>query len=383
MLGTKTDLIKAANGIFRPRVAPQVEQPTPQAPPSPYEQAISRRLALSMTPDQRLASTEAAPGASMAPTSSYQKLLSGVTRPMGGLSSKGKYGGFYSAGDLESAISGSAMRFATEVPSYLRSQAGQRYSDLESMYGKAMLGGQSTVAQRQGGGFRAFEEATQNRSPLLRDYANNVLGNWYAQNAAPAEEYLATAQQIESTPVSNLATAIASQAYGMNPDLARGKFSGLDQRMFEERRNQQYMSQFGVPYEQYKFQQDQQLGTAREMAKSQVAAIEAATGMNLSQIRDFSGLNDTAVYNALTMGDVQYEQDGEIVSSPAASVVQEALGMFNSGDEEGLNSFIENIRQSEGQSDVARLIEAIVGLQARKSSRNIGYLEDYWLNTGQ
>jgi hypothetical protein len=57
--------------------------------------------------------------------------------------------------------------------------------------------------------------------------------------------------------------------------------------------------------------------------------------------------------------------------------------MFNSGDEEGLNSFIENIRQSEGQSDVARLIEAIVGLQARKSSRNIGYLEDYWLNTGQ
>jgi hypothetical protein len=251
------------------------------------------------------------------------------------------------------------------------------------MYGKAMLGGQSTVAQRQGGGFRAFEEATQNRSPLLRDYANNVLGNWYAQNAAPAEEYLATAQQIESTPVSNLATAIASQAYGMNPDLARGKFSGLDQRMFEERRNQQYMSQFGVPYEQYKFQQDQQLGTAREMAKSQVAAIEAATGMNLSQIRDFSGLNDTAVYNALTMGDVQYEQDGEIVSSPAASVVQEALGMFNSGDEEGLNSFIENIRQSEGQSDVARLIEAIVGLQARKSSRNIGYLEDYWLNTGQ
>lgn len=383
MLGTKTDLIKAANGIFRPRVAPQVEQPTPQAPPSPYEQAISRRLALSMTPDQRLASTEAAPGASMAPTSSYQKLLSGVTRPMGGLSSKGKYGGFYSAGDLESAISGSAMRFATEVPSYLRSQAGQRYSDLESMYGKAMLGGQSTVAQRQGGGFRAFEEATQNRSPLLRDYANNVLGNWYAQNAAPAEEYLATAQQIESTPVSNLATAIASQAYGMNPDLARGKFSGLDQRMFEERRNQQYMSQFGVPYEQYKFQQDQQLGTAREMAKSQVAAIEAATGMNLSQIRDFSGLNDTAVYNALTMGDVQYEQDGEIVASPAASVVQEALGMFNSGDEEGLNSFIENIRQSEGQSDVARLIEAIVGLQARKSSRNIGYLEDYWLNTGQ
>jgi len=275
------------------------------------------------------------------------------------------------------------MRFATEVPSYLRSQAGQRYSDLESMYGKAMLGGQSTVAQRQGGGFRAFEEATQNRSPLLRNYANNVLGNWYAQNAAPAEEYLATAQQIESTPVSNLATAIASQAYGMNPDLARGKFSGLDQRMFEERRNQQYMSQFGVPYEQYKFQQDQQLGTAREMAKSQVAAIEAATGMNLSQIRDFSGLNDTAVYNALTMGDVQYEQDGEIVASPAASVVQEALGMFNSGDEEGLNSFIENIRQSEGQSDVARLIEAIVGLQARKSSRNIGYLEDYWLNTGQ
>jgi hypothetical protein len=383
MLGTKTDLIKAANGIFRPRVAPQVEQPTPQAPPSPYEQAISRRLALSMTPEQRLASTEAAPGASMAPTSSYQKLLSGVTRPMGGLSSKGKYGGFYSAGDLESAITGSAMRFATEVPSYLRSQAGQRYSDLESMYGKALLGAQGTVSQRQGGGFRAFEEATQNRSPLLRDYANNVLGNWYAQNAAPAEEYLATAQQIESTPVSSLATAIASQAYGMNPDLARGKFSGLDQRMFEERRNQQYMSQFGVPYEQYKFQQEQQTSAARELAKANIAAVESATGATVSQLVNASGMNETAIYNALAMNDVQYEQDGEIVSVPAAAAIDTALGYFNNNDDESVGAFIENIRQSQGQEDLARLIRAIIAHQARRESRNIGYLEDYFLNTGQ
>jgi hypothetical protein len=383
MLGTKTDLIKAANGIFRPRVAPQVEQPTPQAPPSPYEQAISRRLALSVTPKERLEYGATAPGSSMDPTSSYRKLLAGVTRPMGGLSSKGKYGGFYSAGDLESAISGSAMRFSTELPSYLRQQADQRYDELEQMRLEALSGPQKAAARQLGGGFRAIEEATTNRTPLLRNYANKVLGNWYAQNAAPAEEYLATAQQIESTPVSSLATAIASQAYGMNPDLARGKFSGLDQRMFEERRNRKYMGQYGVPYEEYKFLQEQQTSAARELAKANIAAVESATGATVSQLVNASGMNETAIYNALAMNDVQYEQDGEIVSVPAAAAIDTALGYFNNNDDESVSAFIENIRQSQGQEDLARLIRAIIAHQARKESRNIGYLEDYFLNTGQ
>lgn len=379
-LGTKADLIKAANGVFRPRQMPSIE--TQEPAPSPYADALRRRAELSITPQERMASGMAPASISMPATGTYGKLMTGLTRPSGGLSSEGKYGGFFSAGDLESAISGSAMRFATEVPRALRAEAGQRYGELEKLYKGAQPS--NLQSRRLMGNIRVGEGTDALRkffgsTGLQRQYAEK-LGNWYAQNAAPAEEYLATAQQIESTPVSNLATAIASQTYGMNPDLARGKFSGLDKRMFEEQRDVQYRQQYGVPYEQYQFQQEQATSAAREAAKSQIAQIEASTGSTIGQIRDFSRLNDQALYNAVNMQDVQYEDEsGGIVSTSAPQAIATALSYLDAGDQDSVVNFISNIRQSEGQDDVARLIEAIIGLRTRSTSRNLGYLEDYLL----
>lgn len=362
-LGTRKDLIKAANGIFRPREVPPVE-PAP-ADTSPYEEAMMRRSAFSTTPMQRLGTGMNTPAAQMPSTATYGKLFGGLTRPMSGLSSKGKYGGFYSAGDLETAISGSAMRFATEAPQLLRSQARERYNKLDPMY---------DIIRRE-----YLMPGSYNKD-LQRQYVRQ-LGEWYAKNAAPAEEYLATAQQIEATPVSSLASSIASQVYGMNPDLARGKFSGLDKRMFEEQRDLRYRQDYGMPYEQYRDVLDTQTDALKEQSKSQVAQIEAATGSTISQIRNYSRMNDQALYGELNMQDVQYQDNnGDIVSTSTPEAIGIALGYFNDDDQDSIIKFIQNIRNSEGQEDVARLIEAIIGIRTRSSSRNIGYLEDYFLN---
>jgi hypothetical protein len=361
-LGTRNDLIKAANGVFRPRQTPPVEPPAPDT--SPYLEAMQRKASYSSTPSQRMYTGAAAPSTAMSPTQTYGKLMTGLTRPSGGLSSEGKYGGFYSAGDLETAISGSAMRFATEAPSALRSGASQRYAQLDPMYG---------IAQRQYLMPGAYDKDMQKK------YVRQ-LGEWYAQNAAPAEEYLATAQQIESTPVSNLATAIASQTYGMNPDLARGKFAGLDKRMFEEQRDIEYRQRFGVPYEQYKFAQEQNTSAARDAAKSQIAQIEAATGSTIGQIRDYSRLNDQSLYSAINMQDVQFEdENGEVVSTSAPQAISMALSYYEDGDGESITGLIGDIGQREGQQDLARLIEAIIGLRSRATTRNLGYIDDYLL----
>jgi hypothetical protein len=361
-LGTKNDLIKAANGIFRPRQTPPVEPPAPES--SPYLEAMRRKADYSTTPTERMYGGATPSSTAMSPTQTYGRLMTGLTRPAGGLSSEGKYGGFYSAGDLETAISGSAMRFATEAPSALRSGARQRYAQLDPMY---------NIAQRQYLMPGAYDQGLQKK------YVRQ-LGEWYAQNAAPAEEYLATAQQIESTPVSNLATAIASQTYGMNPDLARGKFAGLDKRMFEEQRDIQFRQRFGVPYEQYKFEQDQAMGTAREAAKSQIAQIESATGNTISQIRSYSRLNDQSLYQAVNMPDVQFQdENGETVSTSATQAIETALSYYDAGDEDSIVKFIGDIKQRQGQEDVARLIEAIIGLRSRAATTNRGYFADYLL----
>lgn len=382
MIGSYDSLVKAANGKFPVKTIPQPQQPAADdfGNASPYLEAMQRRIGASQTPDQRVASGSTANAVLQQPTSTYQSLLGQVTRPTGGLSSKGKYGGFYSAGDLQSAIEGSAKRFATQVPGFLRSQAAGRYSQIDPMYNEAFFGGQKTAAREAGGGVRAFEEATQQRTPLLRQYANS-LGEWYAQQAAPAEEYLTTAQQIESEPISNLAATIATRAYGMNPDLARGKFAGLDKTFFEEQRNAQYMQQYGMPYEKYSWLESQNTSAARAAAQKQIAQIEASTGLNINQIRSQSGMNDSAMYNALNMKDVQYEDpNGDIQQVDAEDIIGNALQMYQDGDQEGLNEFVTQVGNVEGQADLANLIRAIIGLQARKITRNQGYTSDYFLN---
>jgi hypothetical protein len=166
----------------------------------------------------------------------------------------------------------------------------------------------------------------------------------------------------------------------MNPDLARGKFAGLDKRMFEEQRDIQFRQRFGVPYEQYKFEQDQAMGTAREAAKSQIAQIESATGNTISQIRSYSRLNDQSLYQAVNMPDVQFQdENGETVSTSATQAIETALSYYDAGDEDSIVKFIGDIKQRQGQEDVARLIEAIIGLRSRAATTNRGYFADYLL----
>lgn len=390
MIGKMNDLINAANGSFKPRTIPTASA-TPPSGISPYQQAMDRRRELAITSAQRQSLPGyTPPGLSQPLTGTFENLLSGYRPSSAGLSSKGKYGGFMTAADRDAAIGGAAMELASGAPEKLRGLAGQRYTDLEKIYrpltSKVYQPELQSVSQAGGLNPRRFEEISQLRTQETKaNPYGRKLAEWYAGNIKPAEEYLATAQQLEATPVSDLATAIASRAYGMNPQLARGKFGGLDKTLFEEQRNRESFQQTGMGYEEAQFRQQQALASAKAGAKQQIAQIEASTGMNIGQLRDASGMNDQAIYSALskpgvilTDWNVQGPQQMQ-----AADVVGTALQIFNDGDQNQFNDLIDNIRQTQGQEDIASLIQAIVGLQARKANRNLGWLEDYYLNQGQ
>lgn len=376
-IGKMADLVDAAQGRFKPRSIPAMEQQNTDIGGA-LGQAYERRKERSITPGQlaQMGGQYQPPGYIEPATASYRQLLGGYRPSPAGLTSKGKYGGFMTVADRDAAIAGAAMEISQGAPAMLRSQAAPRYQQLQEMLAKSPM--QSMVRQyvRGSGSARSprmFEEASQARVPGIREYAAQ-LSDWYTKNVAPAEEFLTTAQQIEATPVSQLAASIAANAYGMNPQLARGKFAGLDKTAFEERRNLQSMQTYGIPYSEYEYMQQEGKRALADQKTQEDQYVEQVTGTPLSQIIDRSGMNREAIINAASQQNIKMS---ETETGNVVDLVNLGMQYINTGEMDSVNELLAGIEQYPGQADVARLIRAILGNEARKRERSTTYLEDY------
>lgn len=296
------------------------------------------------------------------PTKTYSSLYSQLTRPSAGLSGKGKYGGFYSSQDLTSAIGGTAKRFIEQTPADLRREAMNRYSQLESIY----------QPERKKAEMALFKGTGD------QDYLKKI-NQWYAENAAPAEEYLASAQQIESSPVSDLAMQIATSVYGMNPDLARGKFSGLNEEYAQEMRDREYMSMYGKPYDIYQKSLADALQAQRTQEEQNTKFYETEIGkitkMNPKTLAGLTGMTVDQVYSTMAGkdengNDVLYAyKDPNIegmATSNASGIVNRASQLISSGDYNGAMEILKSINNA--PEELRRLITSMLYLSGFKRS---------------
>ena len=365
-IGTFESLSNAAQG----RIAPRVYTP-PVPVNNGYNEALARRSDFTKTPSQLIASGKIV---SKQANPVYSNILSQATRAGGGLNAEGKYGGFNNAGDLQTAIEGAAISLGrTSTPQTLRAKAEAFYNKIDPMYGNASLGAQQLTRKDMGfnpqsgsaASFRQFEETSQNRTAPLRGYANQ-LGDWYSKQTAPAENYLESAQQLEATPLSALASQIATSAYGMNPDLAAGKFGALDNTYYTQQRDAQSIADYGVPYAQY---QDQQTAFAKEqkLIPSQwAAAIEDTTGYKSSAMSALTAQTPEQMYSTYSE-DYTYKdpETSEEVVSNGKGIVEIMRGYLQSGK----TDLAEKLADSLGQQDLARILNAMINLGPTKDVR--------------
>ena len=268
MIGSYDGLFNASQGRMAPRVA------TPPPAVEPYSGGLEGAGRANS-----LAQAQMAGGPS---------LLSSFNRASGGLSAKGKYSGFFSAGDQEAAIVGAATDLKGDAAIY-RAKADAFMKKLDPIYGEAAKG-PSRAFTSQGTAQMPGVDPRRSVTPggyidkivnPSRKYANQ-LNDWYTQQSAPAIKYQATADQIDRTPISQFATQIATNSYGMNPDLAAGKFAGLDAIYYKQQQDANSMAVNKMPYDEYKAQQeDLAFGTTDKKIN---AGIEAEAAANLDQI---------------------------------------------------------------------------------------------------
>lgn len=266
-----------------------------------YGEAMARRMG---TAPSDLAAMRAAGGTSFGqPTKTYGNIIGGLTASRGGLSSEGKYGGFYSAEDLRSAIEGAAIGTRETIAPTLRAKAQERYGELGRMRGEAMKAPSRISLAGVTSAIPSVPTSMREATPggyvekivnPQRAYAE-TLGQWYQEQAKPAEEYLQTAQQLEMTPLSSLAERIAVSQYGMNPDLARGRFADIDAKYWQGKRDQQYVAQYGMPYDEYMATQEEynrMYGPEAETEQTRIAEKQAS-----QQVEQLTGFKGTTFSN--------------------------------------------------------------------------------------
>ena len=366
MLGSHKDLFNASQGRMAPRAA------TPPPPPaSDINDARARATALAVS---------AAGGGN---TNTYNSILGNATRATGGLSAKGKYGGFFSAGDQQAAIEGSAINFRENIPQTLDAKAQAFYNKLDPMYGKAALGAQQTVRGSMGfnpksssaASFRQFEETSQNRTAPLRTYAAS-LNDWYTEQAKPAAQYVATAAQIRTTPLSELATRFATSTYGMNPDLAVGKFRGLDKTYATEQeetaqraQDQKEAMALGIPVAElksYKATQAENAKTAAGIPKQYQTLVENATQTKASALESATSQTSEQIHASLgTEFTFTNPDDNKAIVSNGAGAIDKLNKYINAGDLKSANALITNVAAStsEGQQQLVRILTAMFKLK--------------------
>lgn len=187
----KAALVKAATGV----------EPTPK--PTPIQTPLGQAMTSKLMP---------APG-----YGEFMKQAALTTPPMTstlGLSPEGKYGGFYTAGDLDKAIQGEAMARNQELLDYaasLRELAAKQRGQVGQQVGERIRQAQGTESFMGPVGPGKSPEAQSAQAYGTRRMAELAQGD-------------VLASQIEETPMSQLARAIATRKYGVNPALAAGMY---------------------------------------------------------------------------------------------------------------------------------------------------------------
>jgi hypothetical protein len=294
-IGSLSDLFNSSQGRMVRRVA---TPPPPNTPVVPYKGTVSRI--------SELATDKYAMG-----NPSLNRAISSPAR--GGLSSGGKYGGFFSATDQQAAIEGSAINLRENVGPDLQAKAEAFYKKIDPMYGEASKGPSRYYMKP---GMSQMPGVDPNRTNVTqggyidkivnpsREYANK-LNDWYQTQSAPAQEYMGTAQRIAATPLSQLAAQTAVAGYGMNPDLATSKFANLDYEYLKRTRDAQSINEYGVPYDEFKAKQDDLLyGTSEKKLALQdervaSAELDRVTGLGSKYLSATTGQTATQMYNIL------------------------------------------------------------------------------------
>jgi len=194
----------------------------------------------------------------VSPVASYedyataQGLTYGVPITNVGLSTEGKYGGYYNKEDLETAITGEAQArnvAGSEYADTIRRLASERAGQVGRLVGSQIRAERGVPASFMG---PVGPGATPSPKVLeIQQFGQSQM--------AGLDESRAIAQQIEETPISQYARAIATQRYGINPALAAGMF-GPEYEMAQAKlmREQAFFDpQAGVlGYEDFLKQQD-------------------------------------------------------------------------------------------------------------------------------
>lgn len=395
MIGTRADLASAAQGKM-----PKKGSPAPVAPvDTAYQEALGRRSLLGTSAAGRLAvaapsyaegvytggvsgnlgAMQSAAVPATTPTPMLGKILRGLTASRGGLSSEGKYGGFYSAEDLSAAVRGAAIGARETYVPELRRKAMNRYTEMEQLKSEASRGAQRTVLSGVGQ-LPSLPSSQKTATPggyiekyvnPLREYAGQ-LGDWYSEQARPAEEYLATAQQLESVPLSDLAQQIAVSQYGMNPDLARSKFAGLDSEYWKSKRDQEYVNVYGVPYDEFKAIQDEaaaNLETQQDRSRTTkeraaIAEVESLTGFKATSFGNLIGRTPTQVAQAASEEAEFTDANGQKVIANGAWAIQRAKELIAADPENGINQVNNMVIEAENSNkpDIAALLVALMSM---------------------
>ena len=360
MIGSYDSLLKASQG----RMAPRVVTPPPAV--EPYSGGLD-----SASRANSLAQAQMAGGPS---------LLGGFNRASGGLSAKGKYSGFFSAGDQEAAIIGAATDLKGDAATY-RAKADAFMKKLDPIYVESSKG-PSRAFTSQGTAQMPGVDPRRSVTPggyvdkivnPSRKYANQ-LNDWYAQQSAPAVKYRATAEQIERTPISEFATQIATNSYGMNPDLARGKFAGLDATYYKQQQDANSMANYGMPYDEYqKQQEDLAFGTKDKKINSAIEAeaaseLDSIAGVGSSFLSAATGQTAAQMYkvaeNEFTFTD---PKDGNKKQANGLYVIKQ----YSTYLDEGKLGEAENLLNSipKERQDLSRLIRALQSVKLQKMGK--------------
>jgi len=208
---TKAPLVEAATG--------KKQTPEPPATQSPMMQAMQSKLGA--TPTYEDFASEA--GLTTPPMTSTM-----------GRSPEGKYGGFYTASDLDRAIRGETMSRNEQLLDYAQS--------LRDLAAKQRGQVQQTIRSQQSYNVSPYGAMIK---PEIQEYG--------ARRMEEIGKGDVLASQIEQTPASQLAQAIATRKYGVNPALAAGMYgTEYDIATAKDLRDEYYyQTGQGLGYEDY------------------------------------------------------------------------------------------------------------------------------------
>lgn len=318
-VGNKSPLVKAATGV----------EPPPQ--PKPTDTAMGQAMMQKLMPAPSYGDFMSQAGLTTQPLSSTM-----------GLSPEGKYGGFYTASDLDKAIRGETMSRNQELLDYassLRELASKQRGQLQGALSSQVAG----TAERLG---RAY---TMPYAPMTQE--TEAYGKRRMAELAQGD---VLAEQIEATPTSQLAQAIATRKYGVNPALAAGMYGteydiesqkalrdqyyyetgqgyGYEDAMAQQEREQRDLTDFIAqakrtqdPNELYAASEYSQ--EVRDLYYNQLASDK----LNMNAAKLFSAAQVTPEQGYALLNTPIPTQDGDVTFSDLAN---NALAAVQAGDE--------------------------------------------------